>query len=181
MSEFKLHDQSTAPDEAKPLLQNSEKAFGMIPNLHAVMAESPQVLEAYQTLHRLFENSSLSADERNVIWLTISTANECHYCVPAHTAIAKSQGLDDAEIERLRDQSPLEDAKLEALRQFTLALVKKRGAVDAAEVDAFLEAGFDRRQLLEAILGVSQKVLSNYVNHVAETPVDKPFEKFAWR
>lgn len=180
MTEFTLHDASTAPDASKPLLDNSLKAFGMVPGLHAVMAESPELLEAYQRVHELFQNSSFDADELTVVWQTINVENNCHYCVPAHTGIAKSMKVDDAIIDALRDESALPNARLEALRTFTLQLVRQRGELDDADVQAFLDAGFTQRNMLEVVLGYSQKIMSNYTNHLAKTPVDSAFQKFAW-
>lgn len=180
MTEFTLHDASTAPDASKPLLENSLKAFGMVPGLHAVMAESPELLEAYQRVHELFQNSSFDADELTVVWQTINVENNCHYCVPAHTGIAKSMKVDDAIIDALRDESALPNARLEALRTFTLQLVRQRGELDDADVQAFLDAGFTQRNVLEVVLGYSQKIMSNYTNHLAKTPVDSAFKKFAW-
>lgn len=181
MTEFTLHTQETAPEESRPLLDNSLKAFGMIPNLHAVMADSPQHLEAYQKLHELFQQTSLSVVEQTIVWMTINVEHACHYCVPAHTAIAHMQKVNAGLIESLRNASPLEDEKLEALRQFTLKVVRQRGAVSDGDVEAFLAAGYTQRQVLDVILGVAQKVMSNYVNHLAETPVDAPFQKFDWK
>lgn len=178
MSTYKIHSIDSAPNGSKPLLEGSQKAFGMIPNLHGVMAEAPKVLEAYQTLHELFAGTSLSGDEQNVVWLTINVEHECHYCVPAHTGIAKSMNVSDEVITALRDETPLADAKLEALRTFTLEVIRKRGAVSASDLDAFHSAGFTQQQVLEVLLGVSQKVLSNYVNHIAKTPVDDAFKQF---
>ncbi len=180
MSEFKIHDTGSAPEDAKPLLETSKANLGMIPNLHGVMAESPQVLEAYQRLHGLFADTRFTATERNVVWLTINVRHRCHYCVPAHTAIAKGDGVDEAVIEALRDGRALDDPKLEALRVFTLQVVDARGAVSDGEVEAFLDAGFSKRQVLEVVLGVAQKVMSNYINHIADTPVDEAFAKFDW-
>ena len=180
MTDFTLHTMQTAPEAAKPLFETSLKAFGMIPNLHAVMAESPEHLEAYQILHDLFQKTSLSVVERNVVWLTINVEHECHYCVPAHTTIAKMQGVDDATIQALRDNTPLADPHLEALRQFTLKVVRQRGHVDEDDVEAFLAAGYTKRHILDVILGLAQKVMSNYVNHFADTPVDAPFARHSW-
>ena len=90
MKQLELFDLENAPEGSRPLLENSVKAFGMIPNLHAVMAGSPQVLEAYQMLHKLFQDSSFNDDELTVIWQTINIEHSCHYCVPAHTAVALS-------------------------------------------------------------------------------------------
>ncbi|WP_020210252.1 carboxymuconolactone decarboxylase family protein [Gilvimarinus chinensis] len=179
MTDFTLHTLESAPEEAKSLLEASQKSFGMIPNLHAVMAEAPGLLEGYQVLHRLVLESSFDNDEKTVVWQTVNVEHECHYCVPAHTGIAYSMKVDEAIVEALRNKTEL-PAKLEALREFTLDVVRNRGNVDDAKVSAFLEAGFTKRQVLEVVLVVSQKVMSNYVNHLAETPVDEPFKKFAW-
>ncbi|MCI4663509.1 MAG: carboxymuconolactone decarboxylase family protein [Neomegalonema sp.] len=180
MADFQLHTKETAPEASKPLLENSLKAFGMTPNLHAVMAESPQLLDAYQQAHELFQRTSLSAVEQTVVWQAINVEHRCHYCVPAHTALAKMAKVDDTVIEALRNGAPLADAKLEALRTFTLEMVRQRGDVSAEAVNAFLAAGYGKRQILDVVLGVAQKVMSNYVNHLADTPVDPPFQKYAW-
>lgn len=180
MTNFTLHDKETAPQESHALLDNSHKAFGRVPGLHAVMAEAPGLLEGYQRLHQLFLDSSFNDDEVTVVWQTINVEHACHYCVPAHTGIAKSMGVDDNISEALRNETPLPTDRLEALRDFTLAMVRGRGYVDDKEVAAFLNAGFTKRQILEVVLATAQKVMSNYTNHLAETPVDEPFKKFEW-
>ncbi|AXS83672.1 MULTISPECIES: carboxymuconolactone decarboxylase family protein [Marinobacter] len=180
MADFKLHDIESAPEGAKPFLENSRKNSGMIPGLHAVMAESPQVLEAYQKLHQLVLDNSFNNDETTVVWQTINVENACHYCVPAHTGIAKMMKVSDDIVNALRDETPLPSDKLEALRNFTLAVMRKQGNVSEEDLAAFFEAGYGNRQVLEVIMTLSQKVMSNYINHIAETPVDEPFKKFAW-
>lgn len=177
---YKLHTQETAPADSQPLLDKSLKAFGMIPNLHAVMATAPAVLEAYQDLHRLFQQTSFDADELTVVWQTVNVEHECHYCVAAHTAIAHMMNVDGAITEALRNRSALPTAKLQTLHSTTLALVRNRGRLSEEEIAAFAETGYGPQQMLEIVLGISQKVLSNYVNHLAHTLVDKPFEAFAW-
>ena len=153
----------------------------MIPNLHATMAEAPGLLAAYKEVHELFVNSSFTKDETTVVWQTINVEHACHYCVPAHTGIAKSMGVDDAISDALRNKSKLPNARLEALRDFTLSVMRERGNVDDSAVQAFLGAGYIKRQILEVILGLSQKIMSNYTNHLADTPVEKMFQKFEWR
>jgi uncharacterized peroxidase-related enzyme len=181
MNSFSIHDENSAPEGSRPLLEGSRESFGMIPNLHGVLAESPQALQAYQDLHELFTQTSLDDTEKNVVWLAINVEHGCHYCVPAHTAIAHSMQVDPAIIEALREEQPLEDPRLEALRSFTLNLVRERGRVTPEQLSAFRAAGYGERQVLDILVAVSQKVLSNYLNHIAETPVDAPFEKFAWQ
>ena len=181
MTTFTLHNETTAPAESKALLADSKKAFGRIPGLHAVMAEAPGLLEAYKKVHELFVNSSFDKDELTVIWQAVNVEHACHYCVPAHTGIAKNMGVSDAITDALRNETALPNARLEALRTFTLHVVRDRGNVDERAVQAFLDAGFSKRQILEVILGVSQKVMSNYTNHLAQTPVDTAFRKFEWQ
>ncbi|MBU2873948.1 carboxymuconolactone decarboxylase family protein [Marinobacter salexigens] len=180
MADFTLHNKDSAPEKSQELLDTSLKSFGMIPSLHAVMAEAPGLLEGYQRLHQLFLDSSFDDEETTVVWQTINVEHACHYCVPAHTGIAKNMNVDDAITEALRNETPLPTDRLEALRNFTLAIVRGRGNVDESVVTEFLEAGFTKRQILEVILGLAQKTISNYTNHLAVTPIDKPFQKFEW-
>ncbi|MDE3740475.1 carboxymuconolactone decarboxylase family protein [Maribacter polysaccharolyticus] len=181
MSTLKLHTLETAPEEGKDLLQKSQNAYGYIPNLHAVLAGAPGLLNAYQNLHELFVNSSFNNDELTVVWQTINVAHECHYCVPAHTAIAHSMKVDNEIIEALRNSTKLPSEKLQVLHETTLSVVRNRGYISKEEVEVFYAAGYEERQLLEIILGLSQKVISNYVNHIAATPIDPSFQKFAWK
>ncbi|CAG2531813.1 alkylhydroperoxidase AhpD family core domain-containing protein [Maribacter dokdonensis] len=180
MTTLKVHNIESAPEGSKSLLENSQKAYGMIPGLHGVLAASPKILEAYQTIHQLFTETSFNEEELTVVWQTINVEHACHYCVPAHTAIANMMKVDDAITEALRNETPLADAKLEALRTMTLTIVRNRGNVTQEDLDAFYAAGYGEQQVLEIILGLSQKVISNYTNHIAHTPVDEPFKKFEW-
>jgi uncharacterized peroxidase-related enzyme len=178
MTEFRPHTIDTAPEGSKSQLEASKKAFGMVPNLHAVLAESPQALEAYKTLTRLFSESSLSTEQRHVVWLTINVENQCHYCLPAHTALALMDKVPQDVIDAIRNQQPINDPKLEALRSFTRTLIAERGQVSEGVVQTFLDAGYSKANLIDVVLGASHKTLSNYLNHVADTPVDAPFQKF---
>lgn len=180
MTTLKIHTLESAPAESKPFLEKSLKAYGMIPGLHAVLAESPQILEAYQYLHELFVNTSLNNDELTVVWQTINVVHECHYCVPGHTAIANMMKIDPAITEALRNGTALPNEKLQALHVFTLSMVRKRGAVSEDDMDAFFAAGYAQQQVLDVILGLSQKIISNYTNRIAETPIDAGFQKYRW-
>ncbi len=177
---FTLYTTENAPEASRPLLEKSQQAFGMIPNLHAVMAAAPAVLEAYQELNQLFQQTSFNAAELTVVWQTINVEHGCHYCVPAHTAIAHMMQVDPAITNALREERPMPDEKLQVLHLTTLALVRKRGRLNEDELQRFQAAGYGQQQLLEIILGISQKVMSNYINHLAGTPVDDAFKDFIW-
>lgn len=177
---FHAHDFDTAPEASKPLLEKSQKAFGRLPGLHKVLAESPQAYEAYQLLHKLFQETDFDAEELTVVWQAINVEHACHYCVPAHTGIAKMMKVSDEITEALRNETPLPSAKLEALRTFTVQMVRARGNVTEAQVDAFFAAGYGHRAVLDVILGIAQKTMSNYTNHLANTPVDEVFQPLKW-
>lgn len=180
MTTLKIHNLETAPENSKEMLEKSLKANGRIPGLHGVLAESPELLEAYQTLHKLFTQSSFDKEELTVVWQTINVEHECHYCVPAHTGIANMMKVDSSLSYALRNRTAMPTEKLQVLHDFTLKVVRNRGHVTQEDLNIFYEAGYGERQVLEVILGLSQKVISNYTNHIANTPVDEPFQKFAW-
>tara|TARA_B100000676_G_scaffold16050_1_gene14277 strand:+ start:386 stop:961 length:576 start_codon:yes stop_codon:yes gene_type:complete len=179
-TEFTLHDLDSAPEGSKPLLEKFLSNFGRIIGFYGMLAESPEALRGYKALSDAFDDTTLSDDEKTVVWQTINVEHECHYCVPAHTFMAKAMKVSDELNDALRDETPLPDARLETLRDFTLILVRNRGHATDPEIKAFLDAGYTRRNILEIVLGISEKVLSNYVNHLTKTPVDKEWDRFAW-
>ncbi|WP_038173367.1 carboxymuconolactone decarboxylase family protein [Vibrio pacinii] len=180
MTDFTVHTAEDAPQQSREILAGAQKQMGAIPGLLARLAASPQTLIGYNQLHQQFVNSSFDAEELTVVWQTINVEHECHYCVPAHTAIAHSMKVDPAVTEALRNNAPMPTQKLQALHDFTLSMVRKRGDVSEQEVEAFFAAGYGHQQILEVILGLSQKVISNYVNRVAKTPLDEMFQPYAW-
>lgn len=180
MIQFDVHTRESAPEASVELLRQAEAAFGFIPNLLGVLAASPAALEGYLALGRIFDQSSLSAIERQIVILTVSRFNECHYCVAAHSMIAGMQNVPAQAIHAIRADEPILDERLQALRKFTLAAVEKQGWIPGREMAEFLSAGFTRVQVLDVILGISFKTLSNYVNHVADTPLDAAFERERW-
>lgn len=177
---YAIHTVATAPEAARETLAAAGKAYGFVPNLLAVMAEAPALLKAYTIVVGLFDQTSLSASERQVVLLTASYENRCEYCVAAHSVIAGMQKVPQAVVSAIRDGRLIPDAKLEALRAFTAAVVNSRGLPSDADTAAFLAAGYSRTQILEVVLGVGVKTLSNYTNHAADTPLDQAFAPAAW-
>ena len=181
MSDFTVHTIETAPDQSVALLQGAQKAFGFVPNLIGVLAESPAAAEAYLTLSQIFDKSSLTPAERQVAILAISRYHECDYCMAVHSVIASMQKVPADVIQAIRNDQPIADTKLEALRTFATTVVDKRGWVSDDDVAAFLSTGYNHAQILEIILAASLKTLSNYANHVAKTPLDDAFASRAWQ
>lgn len=115
-----------------------------------------------------------------VVLLTVSRYHDCRYCMAAHSMSARRQGVPEQVVEALRTDQPIHDPKLEMLRVTTNKLLEQRGWLTEREVDAFLDAGFESRQLLDVLVGLAMKTLSNYTNHLAHTPLDKPMSPYAW-
>ncbi len=177
---FQIHTKDSAPDAAKPLLENVEKAFGFIPNLIATMADAPPVAEAYLALQGFIGNTSLSPTEHQVVMISTSVENDCRYCVAAHTTISKGANIDDAVINALRSNTQLPDAKLEALRAFAVDVIATKGDVSETIKQSFLAAGYTPAQALEVILIVTTKILTNYVDHLAHVTLDDQFQPTKW-
>lgn len=178
---FPSHTRESVPEAALPVFEASESKYGMVANLFRKMAEAPALLQGYWQLSGLFEQSSLGPTEQQVVLIAVSARNACHYCVAVHSALADMGRVPPEVTDALRAGTPIPDARLEALRRFTEQVVEARGWVPEAEVDAFLEAGYTRAQVLEVVLGVGLKTLSNYTNHLAGTELDPPFYSRAWR
>jgi len=89
-------------------------------------------------------------------------------------------GVPAAVTDAIRDGTPIPDARLAALHDFTRNMVTQRGLPGQADVQSFLAAGFSERQILEVVLAISVKTLSNYANHLFHTPLDSVFAGRVW-
>lgn len=144
------------------------------------MAQAPALAQGYWQLNRSFAESSLSAAEQQVVLIATSVFNQCAHCVGAHRAIADMTGVPEPVTDALREGRPPPDERLEALSVFTRQVVEARGWVRDEAVQDFLEAGFTPAQVLEVVLGVGVKTLSNYTNHLVGTELDQAFAGRAW-
>lgn len=180
MSAFIQHTLETAPEGAKAQLAAIEKAWSFIPNLHRTLAESPETLEGYDTLFGLVAKTTLTAAEQQVVYLAINWVNECEYCMAGHSVLAAGAKVPADVIHAVREHVQIADVRLEALRRFAQYVVVQRGNVGEGEVQRFLGAGFSKRNVLEVILAVATKTISNYVNHIAGTPNDAFMKDTAW-
>jgi AhpD family alkylhydroperoxidase len=178
---FPLHDPDSAPEASRAALQRAKQSLGMVPNLERVMASAPTLLAGYVELWALFDQTSLSAVERQVVYQTANLENECDYCVPWHSKLSERAGMSPADVSALREGRPLSTLRLEALRLFTQALIRCRGKILQADLEAFLSAGWTPAQALEVILGLAVKTMSNYTNAIAGTPLEPAMARYAWR
>ena len=167
----------SAPEKSRPILRNVNKAFGFIPNLMATFANNPSVLEGYLALDGVFEKGSFTPVERQLILLATSVENNCNYCTAAHSTVAKAFLQVASEIvSAIRNGTPVADKKVNALVDLTREIVRERGSVKHVTVEAFLSAGYRKEQIMEILLGVALKTISNYLDHISPTPLDQAFE-----
>lgn len=142
-------------------------------NVFKVMGSSPALLQSYKDVSKnLKEKGSLSETEVAIVMLTAAVENECKYCSAAHTMQVRGGGHDNDTIAAIQSGSPIADPKIEALRVFTLRVYETRGRVSDAELRSFLDAGYTHAQALDVVACIAAKVMTNYTNQLAGTPVD---------
>jgi len=172
-----------ADADARPVLEEARHRLGFIPNMYADMANAPGLLSTYLHGYRWFrEHSGFTPTEQEVIFLTISRFHACAYCMGAHSMIATNKsGVPQGVLAALREDRPLPDTRLEILSRFTRRMLERRGRVAEEDVRPFLETGYGQRQILEIVLAIAVKTLSNYSNHLFHTELDRVFAPFAWQ
>ena len=165
------------PDEAsgksKELLDTVKSKMGMVPNILRIYANAPAALEAYLNFSGALQQGVLNAKEREQISLVVSEANQCEYCLSAHSAVGKMVGLKENEIlEARRGKST--DERTAAILEFALLIVEKRGFVSNEELENARSAGLSDEEIVEIIANVAYNIFTNYFNHVVETDIDFP-------
>lgn len=181
MSSFTVHTIQSAPEGSKPALQKLKDSVGLIPNLAAVMANAPALIEAFVAVRTAYQSGSLSAIEREVVSITNAVANNCTYCVAAHSTFAQKASTPPAVLAALRDGKSPADPRLKALRDFSHKLTTSRGNISETDLETFLTAGFTEAQALEVIVGGAVSLLANYTHYLAHTPLDEFLEPQAWK
>jgi AhpD family alkylhydroperoxidase len=155
--------------------------FGYLPAGVALLATSPELLNGFLQVNRLFEQTTLDPLAREVLIMTMATRNGCHVCVAMHTAKLTGMGADAEIVAALREGRPLLDERLEAIRVFTLAVLANAGAVGDDAVRDFTAHGYTPRNALEVVLGVGTYTLSTLANRMTDTPLDEQLKAFDWR
>ena len=173
---FASLDLESAPEKSRPILEQVQKVFTFIPNLYGTFANSPALLEGYTGLDAAFEKTQFSPVERHVVLLAASVENECPYCRAAHSTVLKHfLKVPPEVVAAVRSGSPVGDSKLNALVNLTREIVSARGHVRASTIDGFVAAGYRKEQVLEVLIGVALKTISNYTDHLSPNELDQPF------
>lgn len=171
-----------AEGRTKDVLETARRQTGGIPNIYAAMVNSPALLGTYLHGYSLFrKESSFAPGEQELVFLVISRVNECTYCMAAHSMITQAVSkTPDQAINAIRADGVIDDPKLRALAEFTRVMVLSRGRPSYGDLGAFLTAGYTQQSVLEIILAIAVKTISNYTYQVFHTEVDERFKEFAW-
>lgn len=180
MNKFQIHDENTAPETSRETLTQIKAAFGFIPNAMGMLAESKPVLGSYLAMDAAVKETSLTAEEIQILILSVSHENDCHYCMAAHTMQAKIAGVDAEEIESLREGGRLAETKHQALAEFGRKMVRQRGWIGKDELQTFFDAGYTKANVFDVILVVAMKTITNYANHITDVPLDDAFSDYQW-
>lgn len=180
MARLTVNTVETAPEKAKERVEAVQKANGFIPNLIGVLANSPQALEMYQEVGKMNSRNSLTPEEIEVVQITAAAHNGCDFCVAGHTKVGTKLKIPENVLNALRERTSIDDnAKYQALAQFTMQLIDKRGQVSDDEFQAVKEAGYSDQNILDVVMGVALATLCNYANNVAKTDINPELQPFA--
>jgi len=168
MNEFKFYTPENSQGDAKEILTQVKEKYGFVPNLFGYMAEAPYTIEAYSMLNEMIEKTDLTAAQRQVALLAVSHYNNCDFCRVAHRAFGKMNAAKAQTIAAIIGNETIEDPADKALVEMVIAIVDQRGWLDQTQIDSFISAGFNRRNIYDLILIVTIKTLSNYSNHLTK-------------
>ena len=173
MSRLSTIDPEAATGKQRDLLDALQKQLGRVPNMFRTMAQSPAVLEGYLALSRALAGGRLDARLRQQLAIATAQANECTYCLSAHTAIGKQVGLTPDEAAAARGASAT-NPRADAALKFARLVLERRGEVADEDVTAIRRAGFTEGEVAEIITHVALNIFTNYFNKAAEVEVDFP-------
>jgi alkylhydroperoxidase family enzyme len=180
MASFPVHTIDSAPEASKPALRQLQTTFGMLPNLIGAMSTSPVLIDSLVGLFQHVHGGSFTEAQVQTILLTDAVTNASAWAVAFHTALALKQGIDSEDVQAIREGRLPKDNKLAALSALAKTLIEKRGRLDDQDVDRFLAAGFGKDHALEVIAAVAASTITNYTGSVTKTPIDAPFQPYAW-
>ncbi len=177
---YEVHTIESAPPGGGEALARLKASVGMVPNLAATMAESPELLKGFLALRQHYASTGFSPAEIHALSLVAAYENGCAWCMAFHTAMGQKEGLDRPSVDALRSGEPPADERLGALTEFARTMVRTRGHVGAAALESFVGSGFTKRQALDVVLGMGFSLLANYSGHLTEAPLDEILRPHAW-
>jgi AhpD family alkylhydroperoxidase len=181
MSIFEVQTIDGAPEGSRAPLTKLEQAFGVVPNVAGIIANSPVLANIFVSLFEGVHGGTFTEAEIQTLLLTNAVANSCAWAVSFHSYLALKAGLDPADVQAIRERRAPREPRYAALSLYARSLIEKRGHVGEAAVEAFLAAGFKPDQALEALATSAASTITNYSLNIAEPPLEPMFQEHAWR
>ncbi|MDT0555396.1 carboxymuconolactone decarboxylase family protein [Patiriisocius hiemis] len=175
MKTFNVPTREEVNETNQAIFDSLKSKLDFVPNLFAAYAYSDTALENYLNFSNA--KTSLSAKEKEVVNLAVSQVNNCEYCLAAHTAIGKMNGFTEEQTLQLRSGEATFDKKLDALAKLAKNVTENRGRASQEVLENFFNAGYTKGNLIDAIVLVGDKTISNYINNTTQIPVDFPKAK----
>jgi AhpD family alkylhydroperoxidase len=172
MTPIKVPTRDQVSPANQALFDNLKEGLGMVPNLYATLAHSENALGSYLALQNA--KSSITGKAREVINLVVSQVNSCEYCLAAHTVIGGMVGFTPEQIIEIRRGGASFDARLDVLARLVKSIAIERGHADPARVQAFFDAGWTQENLVDAIVVIGDKTVTNYLHGTTKVAVDFP-------
>ncbi|NOW98702.1 carboxymuconolactone decarboxylase family protein [Mucilaginibacter sp. SG564] len=172
MKTFPIPTREQVSPANQTIFDNLTKLVGHVPNLFAAFAHSDNALGNYLTLQN--GKSSLRGKEREVVNLVVSQVNKCLYCLSAHTAFGKMQGFTDEQVLEIRKAEISFDPKLDALAKLVKSIAENQGHADQQLVENFYAVGYNEGGLVDVVMAVGDKIITNYLFALTQVPVDWP-------
>ena len=135
MPNYPIQTIASAPENSKQALEQLHKAFGVIPNIAAAIANSPKLVNSLVGVFQQVHRSGLSETENQIVLLTDAVANSSTYAVAFHTAMALQQGVSSEETDAIRERRMPTDKRFAALSNLAKTLIEKRGHLSEQELD----------------------------------------------
>jgi len=172
MKTFTVPTKEEVSETNQHIFDNLQKNMGMVPNLYAYFGKNETALADYLALQS--RKNTLTGKEREVINLVVSQVNNCKYCLAAHTVVGKMNGFTDQQVLEIRKAAISFDHKLAALAEFVKETATTRGEPSEEAVEALFNAGYTEANMIDILIVIGDKIISNYLHKITQLPVDFP-------
>jgi alkylhydroperoxidase family enzyme len=181
MMSYPIRTVAWAPEASKPVLEQLQQTFGLVPNVAGVMANSPELIQAFVGLFQQVHAGTFTEAEIQTLLLTNAVTNSCTWAVAFHTMLGLRAGLAPADVEAIRARRLPTDKRYAALSTLARRFIETRGHVSEEELTAFVDAGFKQEQTLEILAVTAASTITNYAGTLAKPPLEDFLEQYAWR
>lgn len=168
-----------APEDIRARMLAVQEKAGFVPNVFLLLARRPAEFRAFVAYHDALmdKREGLTAAEREMIVVAVSSANQCQYCVVAHGAILRIRAKDPSISEQVAANwrkagiTPRQKAMLE----FALLVAQAAELVGEDDRQALREAGFDTEEIWDIAAIAAFFSMSNRLANATDLKPNREF------